>query len=212
MPESKEIPEAQRVLALFAAALALFGFTALATRGSPLQVLLVGEDNRYSNSKTQMSLWLGLTLCSYLASVALRGLAWQWNWSIGIPQNLLVLSGLSGLSFATAKGITSRKVADAKAAEAIDPKAPQKCPALKPEFPYDLLYDDDGKFDVGDYQMILITVIAAVCYLLFVFRFLGTVEMYADASLPDVDTTLLGLFGVGQGAYLAKKAVSGIKS
>jgi hypothetical protein len=27
--------------------------------------------------------------------------------------------------------------------------------------------------------------------------------------LPDVDTTILGMFGIGQGAYLVKKGVEG---
>jgi hypothetical protein len=41
-------------------------------------------------------------------------------------------------------------------------------------------------------------------------HFLGVLEARASVSLPDVDGTVLAMFGVGQGAYLAKKASTGI--
>ena len=210
LPESKPVPVWERIVALAVSAFVLFGFTAIFSRFKPIQLLFVGADNRYSNSKTQMVLWFGITISGYVAAVSLRLIFGQWNWGVGIPSNLLMLSGLSGLSFASAKGITTKKTTDSQAALAINPTAPQKTTAASPRFPLDLLQDDNGQFDFGDYQMILITLIALVSYCILLFRFLGIVEMYSGVSLPDVDTTVLGLFGVGQGAYLTKKALSDI--
>ena len=53
----------------------------------------------------------------------------------------------------------------------------------------DLFRDDLGDIDFGDFQKILITLIA----------------ISGSVSLPDIDTVLLSSFGLGQGAYLVKK-------
>jgi hypothetical protein len=55
--------------------------------------------------------------------------------------------------------------------------------------------------------MFVITVLAVGVYLIQAVHFLGTIEMLSVVSLPDVGSTILTTFGVGQGAYLAKKAV-----
>jgi len=46
-----------------------------------------------------------------------------------------------------------------------------------------------------------------VIYLMLVFSFLHAIAYSTSVSLPDVDTTILATFGLGQGAYLTKKAV-----
>ena len=61
---------------------------------------------------------------------------------------------------------------------------------------------------MADFQMVIITFLAVGCYLVRIFGFLGVVELHASISLPDVDTTILAVFGLGQGAYLSKKYVS----
>ena len=43
-----------------------------------------------------------------------------------------------------------------------------------------------------------------------IFNFFGTVSYAKVTNLPDVDTTLLAAFGLGQGAYLTKKAVGDV--
>jgi hypothetical protein len=58
--------------------------------------------------------------------------------------------------------------------------------------------------------MLVVTFIAVATYLVLVFHFLGTIETAKAISLPDVDTTLLAAFGLGQGAYLAKKAAGNV--
>ena len=57
--------------------------------------------------------------------------------------------------------------------------------------------------------MVLITLVAALTYVVQVFLFLRALDLSASVTLPDVDSTLLAAFGLGQGAYLMKKAVSG---
>jgi hypothetical protein len=54
--------------------------------------------------------------------------------------------------------------------------------------------------------MLAVTLVAVGMYLLLVFHFLESIEFLKTVSLPDVDTTILAGFGLGQGAYLAKKA------
>jgi hypothetical protein len=43
-----------------------------------------------------------------------------------------------------------------------------------------------------------------------VHHYVGAISLTATTSLPDVDTTILSTFGLGQGAYLAKKAAGNI--
>lgn len=195
------------------------------------RMLIVGKDNRYSNSKTQMALWFGVVMLVYLATVVLRILhgGGEMIGGVNVPQNLLVLSGLSVFTFGAAKGITSSNVA--KAAQAAPPPTPPlpppqgqpagtatqmapapapvvvKPPADHPDFFNDLLCDDTGQPDMGDFQMIVITVIAAAVFFVQVFQFLGHIELLTTVTTPDLDTTLLAVFGLGQGAYLTKKYV-----
>ncbi|MNL40825.1 hypothetical protein D3C87_1632010 [compost metagenome] len=60
--------------------------------------------------------------------------------------------------------------------------------------------------------MIFITLLAVVVYLVQIFGFLATIELHKMITLPDIDSTILSTFGLGQGAYLAKKFVSGLES
>ena len=70
----------------------------------------------------------------------------------------------------------------------------------------DLVQNDKGDFDFGDFQMLVVTLVAVGMYLTLIFHYLGSVELLKTATLPDIDTTILASFGLGQGAYLAKKA------
>jgi hypothetical protein len=55
--------------------------------------------------------------------------------------------------------------------------------------------------------MIFIGALAVVIFVLTAFHFLGLIPRGAT-TLPDVDTTLLPSFGLGQGAYIVKKMAS----
>ena len=214
----------------------------LLTGGHPFKLIL-GMDNRYSNSKLQAALWFWVLITTYLEflyfRIAVGGL--DFLGAVSIPQNLLLLSGMSAVTFVGAKGITTAKAnaaADAKAAaaaqaddqpvavavasgqDAVAVAAPPAAPAPIPparnklmqapgqeNFFKDLLQNDLGSFDLGDFQMVIVTVLAVATYMLLVHHALGAVQLSSSAELPDLDTTILSAFGLGQGAYLAKKAV-----
>jgi hypothetical protein len=184
--------------ALFVAALGL-------THGRP-QSFLIGMDNRYSNSQVQLTLWFGALATVYGAALVLRiaYLGWDYVGGIAATPNVMALTGLSALSFGGAKVITGQKVADAAAVGQLAPKPP----AAKPNLLTDLVQDDSGRADLGDFQMLLITVTAVAIFLLASFHFLMALRSENPTTLPDVDTTLLSSFGLGQGAYLLKKAAS----
>jgi len=226
-PETVRINDTDRVLVL-AGCLAVhlgFGFLVL---GRKFKHLLIGLDNRYSNSKCQMALWFGVLAITYLSATFLRwaasGYAPEFAGGVDLPKNLLLLSGLSVFSFGAAKGITSNKQAAAtaavEAAAAGCPPAPcppapgapppppppaLKVPAAQPQFLRDLLCDDNGNPDIGDYQMMAVTAMAVGVYITQILGFLGSIQLLHHVTIPDVDSTILATFGLGQGAYLVKK-------
>jgi hypothetical protein len=279
-----------RLLAGFIAFVLVVGVASLATGrsnngklafGNPLS-FCVGIDNRTSNSQTQMVFWSATVLVAYLTTIFLRGrISWDLLGGVSIPQNLLVFSGLSALSFGGARAITVSKInaatagsagaatdastnaqdavndAQAKAAAAASAvEAAQAAPnnsgavaagaaidaaekaariadmaqasAQQGDAPEStdsasiknapagtahitqLFQNDMGRADLGDTQMILITLIAIATYVVTCFHQLGNLEFAQQVSLPDIDSYLLASFGIGQGAYLVKKAASNL--
>ncbi len=194
---AKPATKVERILALGSSFVLLFLLSLWASKGNPSKYI-IGLDERYSNSKTQVVLWFGTLWVVYLATLELRVclLGGDFLGGVEIGQNLLALSGLSALTYGAAKAITSQQVAS-------DPSL--KKPTNPPKFPDDLFQSDDKKLDLGDSQMFFITLLAVTIFLLTSFNFLGWVEYKAIINLPDVDTTLLSAFGLGQGAYLLKK-------
>ena len=71
-----------------------------------------------------------------------------------------------------------------------------------------LFCDDYDKLDFGDSQMFFVVLLAVAVFGLTVFHFLAWIDCAPTMQLPDVDTTLLSAFGLGQGAYLVKKAAT----
>jgi hypothetical protein len=226
-------PEARtRIWVLLVSALLCLLLYSLFTGFQP-QRLMIGRDNRYSNSKFQITVWFFVLIATYVATLWLR--VWyagcEFIGGVNIPQNLLLISGMSVLTFGGAKAITTSKVNAAIAAGNTDPK--NQANAQPPNFLLDLTHDD-GKaavnaqppvnaqpavvaqpvvppqLDFGDFQMLIVTLIAVATYLVLVFHFLGTIETSKVVSLPDVDTTILAAFGLGHGAYLTKKAVGDV--
>ncbi len=173
-----------------------------------LRTLIIGADNRYSNSNFQIVVWFSTLIVTYVAVNIMRGMvSIDFVGGVNIPSNLLLLSGFSALTFATAKGIT-----ESKNQQAIQQNQTTKQPATEPHFPTDLFQNDTGMVDMADFQMVIITLLAVVVYTFQVFDFLGTIELHKVVTLPDVDSTILATFGLGHGAYLAKKYVGDINS
>ena len=212
------IPGTQRAMVLAACALVLLGLATAVTKGAPLK-FIVGMDNRYSNSKFQLAVWFWVVISSYLAVIVFRlsYAGWDFLGGVNIPQHLLELSGLSAITYGGAKAITTAKV-DAAAHPVVAPGAVAMAPRLPDDDPKrarqpgqenfftDLLQNDQGTFDFGDFQMLVVTFVAVGMYMMLIYNFLGSIEFLKTTTLPDVDTTILAGFGLGHGAYLAKKA------
>jgi hypothetical protein len=230
---------------------------AYAATSGHVSKLLIGQDDRYSNSKSQLAFWFGAVMVVYLATLMLRVHVWGWDslGGVGITTNLLALTGLSALTMGAAKAVTTTKVDNAKqeapaksaAAEAAAANASVAAIAAQsapdsiskdahtavatvakqvaevmaadaraattakppgtPNFPLDLFQNDKEQVDIADFQMIFIGALAVIIFVLTAFHFLSLIPRGAT-TLPDVDTTLLSSFGLGQGAYIVKKMAS----
>lgn len=208
---ARPVPALQRVIALGGALAVILAGAALATHGRPWR-FAVGDDNRLSNSQTQMVLWFGVVAMVYGATLILRAwfLGWEFMGGISMTTNVLAMTGLSGLSFGAAKVVAVQKAASAAAATAATGVASASAPTPAGDAPRprvtDLVCNDYGAADLGDFQMILISGVATVIFACASWEFLTLVDIVKTTQLPDVDTALLGSFGIGQGAYLIKKA------
>jgi hypothetical protein len=198
-----EVDSGTRLLVLAISLAGFLGLAALLTWGNPLK-LIEGLDHRYSNSQFQIAIWFWVVMATYLAVVYLRveQAGWEFFGFVSIPQNLLLLSGMSALTFGMARAITTTKTNAAVVAGKPNPKA-----GGNPNIWTDLVKNDDGDVDIGDFQMLVVTLLAVGMYLALIYHFLGAIEARASVDLPNVDSTVLASFGLGQGAYLAKKAV-----
>ena len=198
--QSKSVGRGARWLALGGGALFLY-LLAWALCAKPAELIL-GEDNRYSTSKFQTVMWFWLVISAYIAIVAHRFFASDWNYigGVDIPLNLLALSGLNIVTFTAAKVITLAKI-DQAHEKGIEAKPRAERPRVA-----DLIRNDDDKVDLGDYQMLVVTLLAIVVYAVGVVEFMERIEFRRVVTMPDVDATLLAIFGLGQLAYLGKKA------
>lgn len=192
-----------RIIAFGVSLLLLLLAAALATKWLPWK-LMIGSDNRYSNSQCQIVLWFGAVATMYLGTLILRVhyLGWGYLGGIGITTNVAAITGLSALSFGGAKTITMAKIQRAEQAGL----SLVKSHANEPRLRTDLFMNDKEIPDFGDFQMIVITVLAVGIFVAECFHGGGLLPLKDTVTLPDVDSSLLAGFGIGHGAYLAKKA------
>ena len=198
-----EVDSRTRLLVLVISLAGFFALATLLTWGRPFK-LIEGLDHRYSNSQFQIAIWFWVVMATYLAVVYLRvaQAGWEFFGFVSIPRNLLLLSGMSALTFGTARAITTTKTNAALAGGKANPK-----PDGEPNIWTDLVKNDTGDVDIGDFQMLVVTLLAVGMYLALTYHFLGAIEARASVDLRDVDSTILASFGLGQGAYLTKKAL-----
>ena len=181
--------------------------------------LIKGEDHYLSTSKFQILVWTAVAVASWvgLFVVKLRAvpLATEPSFTafVDIPPNMMWLMGLSGGVFVAAKAMaTARKG-----------KPPEKPPTPVHNI-MDLIADNEGNLDLGKFQMVMWTLVAAGAYLWLVFGVTIPNSLQAlaeaasqggaklpDISLPDVTTGMLILMGASQGTYLGMKLTSPIK-
>src|SRR5205823_407889 len=111
VPYAVEVPWSGQALALGGAALLLIVIATLALPDSSPLKFLIGKDNRYSNSQTQIALWFGAAMSAYLAMVFVRVSAGGLDYlgGVAITANVLALSGFSAITFGGAKVVTAAK-------------------------------------------------------------------------------------------------------
>jgi hypothetical protein len=114
------------------------------------------------------------------------------------PELRTVHAAAAGLAVVAAEKLTAAAAASAGVKQ-----------GGQPNILTDLFTNDNGQVDIGDFQMAFITLIAAVTFLMQGYNFLGDIAQ-GVTQLPDIDSTLLSSFGIGQGAYLVKKMASNL--
>lgn len=187
---------------------------ALITKGRfSFKGLITGKDNGLSTSQLQATIWTFIVLASYIAVYTAYFLFGQRSPSISIPYNLLILAGLSYATYIGAGTITQGQLE--RSYEGKTGVRPAPGSDLKKETRHrgsgtDLINDEENQTDLGKFQLIAWTLIAAVIFLIGMHNnletFLATQNAATTFIFPDIDTTLLALVGIGQGAYLGKKA------
>jgi hypothetical protein len=179
----------------------------------------LGIDFRLSNSQTQIYFWFVTFGTVFLAETVLRVVHVHYFGGIGAPARLLALSGISALTFVGARANATFKDApgDAAAARAAGRPPPKGIPpgAIRTRwnvfldlFTNDSVDQPNGRYDLGDFQMIVLTWAAIAMYLTDSALNFTDLIVASHVDLPPVDDTLLGGTAVSHGAYLFKKAVS----
>lgn len=144
-----------------------------------------GADGSFSLTNTQMILWSGLIIASYVAMAILEG-----DFLDEVPANLILLMGISLGSGVAAKTIRTIQ----------DPNGKKKTtqPSVR-----DLFTSENNplKLSIPKMQMMAWTIVT-----LLIFLYLVLSNIYNNNPvLPDVESGLVGLMGISHGAYNANK-------
>jgi len=167
--------------------------------------LLVGTDNRLSNSKCQAVVWMVALLIAYIGTATIRwstGMGWGAATTLIIPETLLALAAISVGTAGGAKIATATKVANAAAAgisESIS-KPPAPRPRLK-----DLFSDDTGAWDSSDAQMVVVTVASLIMFAVAVATLWSDLPLTASGTLPEPSNVMTAALGGSLAGYLANK-------
>ena len=180
----------------FGALLVLWIIYGIASSWSIMK-LFEGADGRPSTSKFQFWLWTTVVIFAYVALYAVKVKAGHFEPITHIPQNVLIAMGMSVATATAAKGITASYVSSGRLTKTAVASGSAGLGAI--------FQDDTGFPELAKVQMIAWTLIAVATYLIL----LGARIRSGDfARLPDIDTSLMVLMGLGQVGYLGKKAVS----
>lgn len=175
-------------------------FVIVTKRINPLW-MAIGDDGRLSSSKLQFFVWTAVTIYTYVG-LAVDRLGHVTCAGGVLPRNVLLAMGLSLTTAVAAKVIvvgyqnTGQKPAPNLVKPTLDLKY--------------LVMSDSGVPDLTKIQMLAWTGVAVFVYLLDLSQnFAGyvTCSVGAGACFPDIDTSLMVLMGLGQGAYLGFKLV-----
>jgi hypothetical protein len=183
--------------------------------------LVVGRDGRSSTSKTQVLLWTYAVVFALLALLvgwvivevgqALsdnpdfshaelgRNVADKFTDFVkeGLDESYLLLLGLPLGAAISSKAITTNKESNGtvvKSEKADTPPEKQTNPVAE------LVTDDEGNSDLGDFQYLLFNLLALG-------YFLSQFLIHPANGLPEMPDTLVALTSLSAGAYVAKKGV-----
>jgi hypothetical protein len=166
-----------------------------------------GEDGRLSSSKFQFFLWTAVVIFTWVSVNVAQALstakcAGAISGALpNFPTNVLLAMGFSVTTLATAKGVTTSYVLSGRMAKSWTNRF-----ALS-----DLVCQDDGRSpDLTKIQMLTWTVIASASYLFGAVHLVNdylSIGAHPACGIPDIDTALMALMGIGQGAYLGSKIV-----
>jgi hypothetical protein len=163
-------------------------------RQSALTSLWVGKDHRTSTSKTVVFLWTIAIAFGLIALLAadLLGDSKGWDHQIknGLQEEYLLLLGGPYAAALLAKYATV-----SQADTAGKPPAP-----VGEATPRQLIADDQGDTDLGDFQYLLFNLIALAFFL---GKFIG----HIDLGFPTLPPVLAGLVLTSAGGYSAKKLI-----
>ena len=197
-----EVGNARWLLLLFGFPVIFFGILGImyfwkSQKSQPksLYRIWTGYDGATSSSKFQFALWTLVVLYAYIVIVVDA----YFNHSnvqlgISIPQNLILVMGLSATTMLAAKGITSNYADTEKVDKSDTGKG-------------GLFLDDSGYPDLAKIQLMSWTFIGVGIFLLKTLSgIIGSTESLT--AVPDIDGTLVALMGIGQGAYIGKKIIT----
>jgi hypothetical protein len=184
-------------------ALSAFYWTSVVVTGkaNPLH-LVMGADGRLSTSKFQFFVWTAVVVFVYALLYFSRA---KLDAISNIPQNVLIALGFSITTAVGAKGITVSYLNSGSIAK---PASSQ--PGGATDLSALVTHDDSPTPDLTKIQMLIWTIIALVVYLHTVYYSLSSFKTCVGnaCTFPDIDTSLMVLMGLSQGAYLGNKLVA----
>jgi hypothetical protein len=168
--------------------------------GSPNPLKLAeGADRRTSTSKFQWMLWTYVVLYCYTALYVARFVTGMTAPIEDFPSNVLLAMGLSATTGAAAKGLKLAQLSTGRVRPSFNTSGGHSLRWL--------FTDDSGVPDLGKSQMLAWTALAAAIYVADTVRLvhvgLGQPDMLV--RLPDIDSALMILMGLGQAGYLGMK-------
>ncbi len=170
--------------------------------------ILIDSRGRYSLAQLRLVLW----------SIVVLSLLGAYIWgrlqlapakdvlNFGIPNNVLILLGISLGSAAAATVVKAQKNGSPTDANAVAASSPADPPRFAQVFLVEEGTMADRAVDVTKYQNFWITLIFAAAYVATAIQQIGAVKGIGDlASLPDLSGTLVTLLGLSHVTYIAGK-------
>jgi len=160
-----------------------------------------GLDGTFSIANIQLILWTSAIMGSYVAMAAIKG-----GFLDHIPENTLILMGISGGSTTMATIIRSSQSPKEKQGEgdvSTSESEPKKSSIAKNQMFVGAFTSESEpeKSSIAKIQMFAWSLVALGIYIVLA---AGNIAR-GEPILPNVDQAILGLMGIGHGIYLANK-------